>query len=1009
MVNTAKKLDKKHVYIIITSLILALLITAYIIINALFNSGAIGQDTSGQQSGGAATYDESVGESQYLGTPTAYPYITKDSITKVAISSHKDDFIMQRPQEKGTEKYLSYFIFRYKDKATGDYVDYLPNITFSGEKISYDDLYAIETSDGLNATKIEYLCALIGALYFQNKVELKDETRDEQLQLYGLDSDHREIITVDYIDADGKSQTRKIYIGDKLITGTGYYYMIDGRDFIYASAQSERLSYALGGFEKLINTRIVAASYGSDGSFEPYLTTGYKQWTNTYYGKDGTAVKPDSLVIFASSTTTPSYSETASSGKDGYIVSGKVVESMLSLKDIRNDYRYAYILKMLLGKKVSSEPEATITSSTVLTDFLEAELYDAEKNTGVYDYSITHIEAVYTADGSELCAADTPVLGAKRVKVTYYLTIDGASVSSKPYHAVIDLDGAKAIPDVAKDAIRASSIGKLDTPIDFSVRYTYDKENPENSNVNTRTVAFKILSINQIYEIVGEGEEQTVEYKEKINGKSIVYMSVCYVMTDEYGKTETSMTDSFVIDLAAIAADDVDNNTIKQAILGMTVGTYDNKEVELGRKYYQDVQAFEVYDVRNVVGFMEQELTVAFKFINKSDRDDFYGESSYANLLGELDSKNTYAHYAMNVENCDRVVRILGGISSDGTSSGAVGLAGTETVAVGLTSEVMRKYHLYEGKTVSFGLPRGIEEDPANEDDYIWDHELTFTLYISSVQYDENGLKFYYVGSDMYDTVVKFYSDELDYLDYSFAEFWARRNMVMISSSKIDKVEVDFNMSDLYGSYDLDIKHSQIYIGADGDHYDVMPEDGGDEYDFITVIASIKDFEQSKVAVEGKYTSTELSRQLVRLSEKRLSLADLYNKAAGILSGTGLSIGHDTAGTAYYKEMLMVMFSTYYMGVLSEGDIANGLEKESLMKISFTVKSSTVLDKYVYEFIRLDDRRIMVSFYLEDESGKRTGAVNDFYITDFAFKKIVYAYTSLLAGKAFDADTAYGG
>ena len=106
--------------------------------------------------------------------------------------------------------------------------------------------------------------------------------------------------------------------------------------------------------------------------------------------------------------------------------------------------------------------------------------------------------------------------------------------------------------------------------------------------------------------------------------------------------------------------------------------------------------------------------------------------------------------------------------------------------------------------------------------------------------------------------------------------------------------------------------------------------------------------------------------------------------------------------------MLMVMFSTYYMGVLSEDDIAAGEAKESLMKLSFTVKSSTVLDKYCYEFVRLDDRRIMVTFYLEDEYGTRTKQVSDFYITDFAFKKIVYAYTSLLSGKAFDADTAYG-
>ena len=1003
MVTVEKKFNKKHLYIIITSLILALLIAAYIVINALFNSGAIGGTDTGNGTGSTITYDESIGESQYLGTPTVYSYIKKDNILKMSIKSEVDDFIMQRPQEKDSGKYLSYFVFRYKDKDSGKYVDYMPNIAFTGEKFTYDDLYAIETSDGLNATKIEYLCAMIGALYFQNKVELKAETRDEQLEMYGLDEEHREVITIDYLDGEGNVKKHTVYIGDKLITGTGYYFMLDGREIVYASAQSDRLGSVLGGFEKLINTRIVAATYGSDGTFEPYLTTGYKQWNNKYSNGDGDLPTADSLVIFNASIKTPGYDGSANAGDDGYILSGYTDENMLNLKEVKTDYRYAYITKALRSTGVS-QSAGEVVSATVLTSFLEAELYDAEEGTGNYTYTITAIEAVYTADKSEITALGTPALDAARVKVTYNVTLDGKQLNAKPYHAVIDLDTAKAIPDDAKAAIRASAVGTLTTPIVYSTQYVYDAENAANTNVNTRTVYFKIVSINQIYKIVGDEGEETVEYQEKIDGDSIVYMSVCYVLKDEYGKTDTTTTDTFVIDLSKIT--EGDDLIVKNAILGMSAGETD-KLVELGRKYYQDMQAFEVYEIENVLGFMEQEIVVAFKYTN--DRDDFYGESTYQNILSEVESGHKYSHYAMNVENCDRVVRILGGISADGTSSGAEGLIGTETVAVGLTSEVMRKYHLYEGKTVSFGLPRGIDESPADEDDFIWDHALTFTLYISPVQYGERGEKFYYIASDMYDIVVKFASEELDYLDYSFPEFWARRNMVMISSSNLDMIELDLKMTDLYGSYTFDVEHKTIYIGTDGQHYETLPSDGGDEYDFISVYASIKDYETGSSAVEGKYTETELSKYLVSLEKKRLDLAELYNRVAGIKpGGYGLTLGHDTAGTGYYKEMLMVMFSTYYMGVLSEDDIAAGEAKESLMKLSFTVKSSTVLDKYCYEFIRLDDRRIMVSFYLEDEDGTRTKKVSDFYITDFAFKKIVYAYTSLLSGKAFDADTAYG-
>ena len=1004
MVSTERKLGKKYVHIIITSFILVLLITAYIIINALFNSGAIGGTDTGSTSGSTITYDESIGESQYLGTPTIYSYIKKANITKISVTSHVDEFVMQRPQMKDSGEYLSYFIFRYKDDASKELIDYMPNITFTGEGINYDSLYAVETSDGLNATKIDYLCAMIGALYFQNKVELKADTADEQLKMYGLDEKNRETITIDYLDADGKEQKHTVYVGNKLITGMGYYFMLDGRDMIYASAQSDRLSYLLSGFEKLVATRIVAATYASDSTFEPYLTPGYKQWNNNYVDyevvdEDG---KEDSLVIFNASKKSPDYGKSDKVGDDGYILSGYTDENMLNLKEVKQDYRYYYITEALRSMRASKDAGVEKISSTVLTEFLEAALYDSEKDTGKYTYTITAIEAVYTSDNREITKLGEPVLGAKKVKVTYDVALDGEKLNAKPYHAVIDLDGAKALSEEAKTQILASSVGELSEHIRCEdVRYVYDPENPENTNVNMRTVYFKIESINRIYKKVGEGAEQTFEYQEKIDANSIVDMSVCYVLKDEYGKIETTATDTFIIDLSAIT--EGDDLTIKNAIVGMSaeIGE-DGKLVELGRKFYQDMQAFEVYEIENVLGFMEQELTVAFRFTN--DRDDFYGDSTYENILDELEPGHKYADYAMNVENCDRVVRILGGISENGTSAGAEGLVGTETVAVGLTSEVMREYHLYEGKTVSFGLPRGIYENPVTGG-FESDHVLTFNLYISPVQRSANGEKFYYIGSDMYDTVVKFVSDELDYLDYSFAEFWARRKMVMIASENIDKIELDFTMDDLYGKYDLDVDNQLKYVDENGKKQNCPhgEDENHDCFNDVNVEASVRDYTTD-------YTETALLNYLVSLGKKGMDLGELYNRVAGIKpGGTGLSFGYDTAGTYYYREVLMVMFSTYYMGVLTQDDIIGAEGKESLMKLAFTVDSSSTLDKFCYEFVRLDDRRIMVSFYREDDDGKISGEViNDFYITDFAFKKIVYAYTSLLSGKAFDADTAYG-
>ena len=130
-------------------------------------------------------------------------------------------------------------------------------------------------------------------------------------------------------------------------------------------------------------------------------------------------------------------------------------------------------------------------------------------------------------------------------------------------------------------------------------------------------------------------------------------------------------------------------------------------------------------------------------------------------------------------------------------------------------------------------------------------------------------------------------------------------------------------------------------------------------------------------------------------------LLDTYG--AEVCRERGVAIGYDTRNNSSY-------LSRVAADVLSGMGIRVYLlaDARPTPQLSFTVKSSTVLDKYCYEFVRLDDRRVMVTFYLEDDEGNKTQRVSDFYITDFAFKKIVYSYTSLLSGKAFDADTAYG-
>ena len=84
-IQIKKRLSKRHLSIIITASVLAVLITAYVILTAvlpgiLANSGT---ETS-------TPPEILAGESTHSNKATVYPYLAKANITSVTVGSHKD-------------------------------------------------------------------------------------------------------------------------------------------------------------------------------------------------------------------------------------------------------------------------------------------------------------------------------------------------------------------------------------------------------------------------------------------------------------------------------------------------------------------------------------------------------------------------------------------------------------------------------------------------------------------------------------------------------------------------------------------------------------------------------------------------------------------------------------------------------------------------------------------------------------------------------------------------------
>jgi hypothetical protein len=82
-----------------------------------------------------------------------------------------------------------------------------------------------------------------------------------------------------------------------------------------------------------------------------------------------------------------------------------------------------------------------------------------------------------------------------------------------------------------------------------------------------------------------------------------------------------------------------------------------------------------------------------------------------------------------------------------------------------------------------------------------------------------------------------------------------------------------------------------------------------------------------------------------------------------------------------------------------------------LFRMSYKIESSAY--RYVYEFYRYSEGKVMVRLYQADYDAatntfsKIASDVSDFYISNFAFRKIVGNFENLLNVKMIDKEAGY--
>lgn len=891
------------------------------------------------------------GEDIYNNVGVAYPTFAQGDIQYIDIDNGKTHYYFLRDADTaGNALVLCY------DNERGETTTYYPQICFDDPQFSYSSLYATDSFGESSVPRLTYLTVAVGTLYFNQRIPMAADAEERALQMkdYGLDSESRTTVYVAY-RSGGETKYHVIRIGDELVTGGGYYYTVDDREYVYV-AMNTSLAFAKQDYSYYINPRLTAAGLTADNGYEPYLTPEYKQWRGVFHNSAGERIAALSRV-----TLTARIHE-ATSG--GYTEREKYSDVSFDLSSLASDSRYSRVLEILKNSSVGvlrdvNDAAADPSRSLWLTVPSYTKAVNREDGkTPVYSYTVHGIDACLTGSG-ELVSAGSAIQSDSLIRIKYSVTVDGEKRTPDNgdgndglFRGLLDLADT-SLPEEARAALASRSVGDFADGDEVTFSVTYD-----DASSRTRHVTMTVTDIIAIYGAEGKGSESTV------TATSRVLLRCYYTVDGVRGTTATRAV--------SMAAEGTDKQIIA-SLLGKSVGTGQNFVAAEYSETEEIVANYVTYEVASIDGYTTEELTVSFAFVNASKRDPYFGESLYANT-----TPGRYSVYGINYSVCENVIKILGGIGK--VSGQSDGMSGNEVVALGVTPDNILKYGLYRNR-IKFVLPRNIIDLSDTDDSYKqseFDHlsELSFMLYVSDVQAD--GTR--YVASDMYDVIVKVDGDKFSYLEYSFVDLWARRTMMATDIKNVTGLELTFGMTDVYGKYIFTLNHTD----------DDAP---------MAYLYQVGDCMRTEFSDYFGSSATSLDPTGSRGAN---TLANLYNHTLG--GGNEYKLNGELAGDAYFKEVIETIYFITYSGTVSEEEQAAAAGSPVLMKLSFRLGGSTAF-KYSYEFRRISDRKVMVTLYQEDMSGNAvTARVSDFCVSSFAFKKVAQGFVKLLNGEVIDSE-----
>ena len=1015
-----KKKMKKSLLMAILAGVLAVLTVGAIVVNTVIagRTGNTSGSTGSSQATNLPTVRPELGEYDYGGAPYVFYPVERTQMEYIQIRTKSFD----KNGDPYTYEYSflkeetlgDAFVLSYTDK-DGNSKTYLPPILSYDSETDYSSLYAVEQSTGYDIPLLFWLCSGIGNIKFSARVDLSENEAEmeKELSAYGLsESDAPILIRFNYTKTDKTKEDIVLQVGDSLPSGGGYYFRVGSivndvatgpsikyRPCVYTTYDQSSLSYAFLHFADFINPVLVAEGLESDNAFEPYLTTDFKQWKNTSYlyneekgiayvmdGDGKIYLLPDTATAVANNAylVLANGNKVSTDSDYGILAERDMFEFIIStLNKSENGKKLLNVLKNKQTGKKDSPITVTLPSYMNQVDF------DDDKD-DTYTYHITSIDAVLT-DTEDLTNVGTAVESGSKVKIKYTLTKNGSVVADSKGNAIVfggvlDLSSS-LVPDEAKTALVGKTVGG-EVDVTFTVAYTTE---------NTEKREFK-LYIDEIIDI--RSATDTNKKLDTVQVGALVSLRV-YDVVDGV-KADTPYTLPIIITEEMTGRD----ANVKEAIMGKSTTRGFNTTVNAYVASLEIMQGYTYYELDEILGYTSREEIVSFRYTQDSDRDPYYGESLYTNTMQDWRQRL----YALEAGSCEKVVQILGGLLENANHS--EGLAGFKTVDVVITPAKMLQYGLY-ANTIYFELPRNIFPVSKDSSDYTYLSTLGFTLYVSDVN---PATKTRYIASSLYDVVAEIKADGFEFLDETFLSLYARKNLVLTGVENLHNVEIEFFMDELHGTYTNIVEDYKVY-GYNGKFYasiaDIQKKFGEDAINDIAVSSIIR------IKSDYKAHCSECAHKASVLEQQLNSLGNPDGIYLDVLYGNKTTpSGEDFLGSDSFKEFMGTLFYTIYENQVSEENLDNVKSENLLMRMSVDLgkeyTQNTGIYRYVYEFYRVSDRRIAVRIYQQDASGSiikdssgKEIISTDFYISEFAFKKLVSKYWEVVNAIPVNKEDAF--